>query len=183
MIRSRFFIDIIAISALVILIVGGVWFSLKKENEPERIKELEQMRQGEFQFSFIDLNQEQRSLDQYYGKVVLVNLWATWCSPCVEELPSLLKLAQKFQKELVVIAVSEESIKDIQKFFTQWPQPTRNFILSTSLDIQKTFAPQALPESYLLDKKGRLFLKILGSRNWNNLEWSQKIKELIQSDS
>ena len=180
MIRSRLFIDIIAVAVLVILIIGGVWFSLKKENEPERLQQLNQMREGEFQFSFIDLNGKERTLAQYRGKVVLVNLWATWCPPCVEELPSLLRLARKFQKNLVVIAVSEESKKDIQDFFSQWPQPSRNFILSTSLDIQKTFFPQALPESYLLDKKGRLFLKILGSRDWNNLEWSQKIKELIQ---
>ena len=180
MTRSQFFIDAIAVSALAVLIIGGVWFSLKKENEPERLKQLEQMREGEFQFSFMDLKQKERNLTQYYGKVVLVNIWATWCPPCIEELPSLLRLAQKFQKKLTVIAVSEESIEDIQNFFSQWPQPTQNFILSTSLDIQKTFSPQALPESYLLDKQGRLVLKIVGSQDWNNSEWSQKIKELIQ---
>ena len=179
MIRSRFFIDIIAIAVLALLIIGGVWFSLKKENEPERLKQLNKMRQGDFQFSFIDLKKKERNLIQYHGKVVLVNIWATWCSPCIEELPSLLLMAQKFQKKLVVIAVSEESIKVIQDFFSQWPQPSQNFILSTSLDIQKAFSPQALPESYLLDKKGRLVLKIAGSRDWNSSKWSQKIEELI----
>ena len=180
MIRSRFFIDVAAVSALIILTIGGVWFSLNKENEPKRLKQLNQMRQGDFQFSFTDSNQRERALNQYHGKVVLVNIWATWCSPCIEELPSLLRMARKFQENLVIIAVSEESTKDIQDFFSQWPQPSQNFILSTSLDIQKTFSPQALPESYLLDKKGRLVLKIVGSRDWNSSEWSQKIKELIQ---
>ena len=180
MIRSRLFIDIIALSALVILIIGGVWFSFKKEKEPERLQQLDQMRQGDFQFSFTDLNKKERVLSQYQGKVVLVNLWATWCPPCVEELPSLLHIAQKFQNNLVVIAVSEESTKVIQDFFSQWPQPSQNFILSTSLDIQKTFSPQGLPESYLLDKKGRLVLKIVGSQDWNSSEWSQKITELTQ---
>lgn len=176
--KLKLVVDAAAVLAVIVLAAAGVWLSLKKETAPERVKKIEQMKKGRFHFEFDDLSGNALSLESYKGRVVLVNIWAVWCAPCIEEIPSLLQLAQKFSEELVIVAVSEEPPGAVKNFFSRFPKPPPNFVLSFSSHIREVFFPQALPESYLLDKQGRLSLKILGPRNWYSLEWINKIKEL-----
>lgn len=165
--------------SILILLVGAViWFSLKREELPERLQNIEHMQTGGLNFYFRGLNQKDYYLDDFQGKVVLVNIWATWCLPCVEELPSLIKLAQSFPDKLVIIAVTQEDMSVVQNFIKQFGKPGKNFIVGISHEVFKVFAPKALPESYLLDREGKLSEKILGPRIWDSFEWQSKIKQI-----
>jgi len=165
-------------SVLALLVGAVIWFSLKKEDLPERLQNINYMQKGEWDFYFRGLNQKDHYLADFRGKVVLINIWATWCLPCVEELPSLMKLAELFPDKLTIIAVTEEDVLVVQDFMEQFSKPGKNFIPGISHEVFKVFAPKALPESYLLDQEGKLLEKILGPRAWDNPEWRNKIDQL-----
>lgn len=176
--KSKYFIDSVMFSILILLVGAVIWFSLKREELPERLKNIEHMQTGGLNFYFRGLNQKDYYLADFQGKVVLINIWATWCLPCVEELPSLIKLAQSFPDKLVIIAVTQEDMSVVQNFIKQFGKTGNNFIVGVSHEVFKVFTPKALPESYLLDREGKLSEKILGPRIWDSFEWQSKIKQI-----
>lgn len=112
---------------------------------------------------------------------MLINFWATWCAPCIEELPSLNTLAEHYPKDLVVLAVSNESTDNIKNFLMAFPNFHPNFIPANigRSQMLATFSVQAFPETYILNKKGQLVQKIIGPQKWDSQEWKDKIKTLI----
>ena len=109
----------------------------------------------------------QLDLSQVRGKPVLVNFWATWCPPCVEELPSLKALAQAYDPaSFEVLAVSvDETWPIVDKFFGADAPPFKVLLDNTSAT-SRGYGTSKFPESYLVDKDGKLRLKFVGPRNW-----------------
>jgi thiol-disulfide isomerase/thioredoxin len=106
-------------------------------------------------------------LTALHGKTVLVNFWATWCPPCRQEMPSLTQLAQSFDPgtfEVVTVSV-DEGWAPVDKFLAAPTTPFR-VVLDEGAKISRTFGTTRYPESYLLDKDGKLRLKFVGPRNW-----------------
>jgi thiol-disulfide isomerase/thioredoxin len=106
-------------------------------------------------------------LSSFRGKPILVNFWATWCPPCREEMPSLSRLAQSFDPqsfEVVTVSV-DEGWEPVDKFFSGSKIQFR-VLLDDGARISRMYGTSKFPESYLVDKDGRLRLKFVGPRNW-----------------
>ena len=116
-------------------------------------------------------------LANYRGKVVLLNFWATWCPPCVEELPSLLKLHHD-DPNLVVLAVSIDVDPDAYSTFIR----NRHIDLITVRDPGKTAAnlyhTSMWPESYAIDRNGFIQRKFVGATDWSDPEIRTFLKSL-----
>jgi cytochrome c biogenesis protein CcmG, thiol:disulfide interchange protein DsbE len=108
-------------------------------------------------------------LSAYRGKIVLLNFWASWCQPCVEELPSLLDLHHQMP-QLVVLAVSTDEDADA---YRQFLIDNRVDLLSVR-DAQQAsnnlYGTHAFPESYLIDRNGVVRRKFIGAQDWNSPE-------------
>jgi thiol-disulfide isomerase/thioredoxin len=111
-------------------------------------------------------------LSELKGKVVLLNFWATWCPPCREEIPSMMKLntfmtGKPFQ--MVAISIDEGGKPAIESFFKE-----SGFSLPTYLDASgasaKTYGVTGVPESFIIDKQGILVKKIIGGAAWDSPE-------------
>ena len=177
---SRYIIDGLAFCALAGLLFFAVKLSLQKESEPPHVQQIKLMKEGEIDFSFVNLeDKKNQNLSDFRGRSVLVNIWASWCLPCVEELPSLVKLAEA-SSDLVIIAVTEEDEEVVESFLDTSLElkKNKNFIVALSREVSETFFPKALPETYIFDKKGRFSLKVIGPRNWNSSEWKNKIDQI-----
>ena len=114
------------------------------------------------------------------GKVVLVNFWATWCPPCVEELPSIQEVWKSHSREeFEVVAVNVgESKDDIEKFLTETGMTLEiPIVLDKSLDVYKQWGVSPLPTSFLVDRNGRFRYRALGGRNFD----SDNIRAIIQN--
>jgi cytochrome c biogenesis protein CcmG, thiol:disulfide interchange protein DsbE len=131
------------------------------------------------------------TLGELKGQVVLLNLWATWCPPCREEMPSMQRLHQELGDEgLRIVAVSvdaaagqtdpggrpggdvAEFVNELNLTFPVWHQP--------SGDAQRAYRTTGLPESFLIGKDGRIVKKVIGATEWDSPENVALIRRLLE---
>ena len=131
-------------------------------------------------FSLADFRDKAHSLADYRGKVVLINFWASWCPPCIYEMPELTRLKQQLADkpfEIIAINVGEKKYK-VRKFVN-----LVNFELQVLLDTSnKTFNDwdvRTLPTSFLVGADGRVRHKIRGNPGWEQPETISLIEQLI----
>ena len=121
-------------------------------------------------------------LSNLRGKVVLLNFWATWCPPCREEIPSMMKLngfmaGKPFQ--MVAISIDEGGKPDIDEFFkgTGFSLPA---YLDASGNSTRSYGVTGVPETFIIDKQGILVKKIIGGFAWDSPEAVSFIEGLMK---
>lgn len=118
-------------------------------------------------FSITADNGRTVSVPNFGGKVLLLNFWASWCGPCVEETPSLSKLAQDYaSKGLVVLGVSVD--KDPQAYQNFLKKYSPAFLTARDLKVHEDYGTFMYPETYIIDAKGRVVLKIAEAADWSD---------------
>jgi len=123
-------------------------------------------------------------LSQFAGKVVVVNFWASWCGPCIEEVPSLIKLLKAFPKDLELIAISGDSNReDIDSFLKSFPEmltlPNIHIVWDADKGLAQKYQIYRLPESFLLSKELKLIKKISGTIDWHTEDAVTYIEQVI----
>jgi cytochrome c biogenesis protein CcmG, thiol:disulfide interchange protein DsbE len=120
-------------------------------------------------FTIPEIGQGSLALGQYKQQVVVLNFWATWCPPCVEEAPSLEKFATQIQpRGVTVIGVSvDEDQQALRKFISDY-----HVSYPVARDPQRALAAQygtfQFPETYIIDRNGRVAEKIIGAIDWQD---------------
>jgi cytochrome c biogenesis protein CcmG, thiol:disulfide interchange protein DsbE len=106
-------------------------------------------------FSLKDASGKTRTLRELRGRPVLLNFWATWCPPCVEEMPSLENLSRRAGDRLAVLTVSlDEDWETVKKFF---PRGTSlSIVLDSEKEVPKRYGTEKYPETFLIDSAGKL---------------------------
>lgn len=136
----------------------------------------------EFSATTIDGRKVQKA--DYLGHVLIINFWASWCGPCVEEVPSLIRLSKAMEGDLKILALSNDTLKeDVDVFLKSFPEFQRPGIDivhdgGNALTLSKMFKVFQLPESYVFDSKGKMVRKIVGSINWSSDEAIAFMKDL-----
>ena len=119
----------------------------------------------------LDINGKTEKLSDYRGKVVVLNFWATWCPPCVEETPSLIELNKRLaSRNGVVLGVSvDDDAAAYQKFIED-----HGINFPTSRDASKKYAQDygtvMYPETYIIDRHGKIARKVIGPQDWNSAD-------------
>ena len=170
--------------ALLLIFIGGMvlyWHEQNQRALPKHIQKTRERETAHPYLSFYDLSLKKKELTDFKGKVVLLNFWATWCAPCVEELPSLNRLAGHFPKKLILLALSNERTDEITNFLMAFPNFHPNFIIGNvgRKQMLSAFPVQAFPESYILNPAGQLIERVTGPQKWDSPAWKTKIKRFI----
>jgi len=136
-----------------------------------------------YDFELQDMDEENKKLSDYKGKVVLLNFWATWCPPCIREMPSMERLHQKIDaKEFKVIAINQ--MEDIDQVFAFTGQleidPTFEILFDQDSKVSQRYSVRGLPTTYLIDKKGKIRYRAVGGREFNHPEVVKIINALIK---
>ncbi len=151
------------------------------ENRIQFLDRLE--KEGAPDLSMTDLTGRAVSFKNLHGKIVILNFWASWCTPCLEEFPSMIKLFNQFEKDVVILAVSQDGeLSDIEAFlkaFKGFEKPGIYLVHDKSRDIGNAFEVDRLPESFVFGLDGRLVKKIVGSINWYSEDSALYIKSLL----
>ena len=125
-------------------------------------------------FDYTDIEGHSFSLYQHKGKTVFLHFWATWCAPCITELPKLVELAKNTPADLVILAISKDLKEaDIRKFLTKQniaPPQNIKFIWDKNSQISEgIFSVTKLPETFILNQDLSLKEKIIGDKDdWKN---------------
>ena len=133
-------------------------------------------------FELQDMDEENVKFSDYRGKVVLLNFWATWCPPCVREMPSMERLQQQVGRDdFRVVAVNQmESPDDVFAFTGQLElDPTFDILFDRESKVSRAYAVRGLPTTYLIDKKGNIRYRAVGGREFDHAEVVKIIKQLI----
>ena len=131
------------------------------------------------EFASTTLAGEHFSIGASRGKVIVLNIWATWCTPCVREMPALERLYQRLKADgLIVVAVSTDAGPGTPGLMGQPGGDVRAFVAHYGLtfpirhDARRTIEPlyfvQGLPTTYIIDKQGRIDRKAVGARPWDD---------------
>lgn len=114
------------------------------------------------------------------GKLLILNFWATWCTPCVQEVPSLDNLERTLgPKGLVVLGVSvDKDQKAYQEFLNRF-HVSYLTAMDPSQSINTKYGTVQFPESYLIDQSGHVVEKIVGEANWSSEQMVQHVESLL----
>ena len=119
------------------------------------------------------------TLADYRGKVVVLNFWATWCPPCVEEMPSLVELQQRLKdKGVIVLAVSLDADEAAYHKFLKDHGVNLITVRDPDLKSSNLYGTFKYPETYIIDRSGILRRKFIGAVNWNDPEVMSFLEKL-----
>lgn len=133
-------------------------------------------------FELLNMDEEKRKLSDYRGKVVLLNFWATWCPPCIREMPSMERLHQQINADdFSVIAINQMEDSDQVFAFTGQLEvdPTFEILFDSRSEVSQAYAVRGLPTTYLIDKQGNIRYRAVGGREFNHPEVVKIISDLI----
>lgn len=126
--------------------------------------------------TYQDLEGNPIEIEDYKGKRVLINYWATWCRPCIEEMPDLLELQASLAAEnYVFLLASDESVKKIEKF-----KRAKNFEFTFIKynGIYSELEINALPVTFVYNEAGERVLRFDGAKEWNTPKLKKQLKNL-----
>ncbi len=128
---------------------------------------------------FKDINQKNVNLDDFKGKLIILNFWATWCAPCKEEMPSLDNLQSNSgfsNLKIFPINIGQENVSKSEFFFKQLNIKNLNIFFDSPITLAKKFSLRGVPTTILFNKEGKEFARIMGSINFNDKEFINWLK-------
>lgn len=133
-------------------------------------------------FELQNLDEEKIRLSDYRGKVVMLNFWATWCPPCVREMPSMERLYHQYKdKNFTVLALNQMEDEDQVFAFTGQleTEPTFPILFDTQSKVSVRYGVRGLPTTFLIDKKGKIRYRAIGGRLFDHEQVRRIIKQLM----
>ena len=145
------------------------------------------------EFSLPGLDGEIHKLSEYRGKKLLINFWASWCVPCIAELPSLQQLSKKYEdRGLQVVAISVDSVKAIEEVRKLKHELNLEFdiLFDHEMEIPPKLGITGFPETFFADTEGMMItfldpktnkdvVRVIGDRDWSSESIQRSIEELL----
>lgn len=158
---------------------------------PSRADDSDKMKLGEFipaatpqpapEISVADLDGKPVALADFKGSFVLLNLWATWCQPCLKEMPSLMALQARLGPALTVLALSEDrgGADMVRPFIIKHELDKLKILLDPKSSATHAFAVRGLPTSLLLDPEGKVLGRVEGGADWDSDAMRDALAKLL----
>jgi len=167
--------------AVILTAVGIVW--IKSLVPPESPSGSLQFLSAAPELPIFDKAGKKTDLAKRKGKIFIVHFWATWCPPCVEEIPALSRFWDKYRtrEDVELYAVSvDKDWKTIDDFMAKNPS-TIPLFHDPGAATAKRFGTTQYPETYIINDKGRVLFRVQGAVDWSNADVRARIEQLIAS--
>ena len=175
----------LTLMALAISLVGFQALATHKTNETYdgTIKSFRWLKSPITVAEVLIQNEQQETIDlaRFNGKIVLLNLWATWCPPCIKELPALDRLQHRLGgDDFVIVAVSlDDDLNLARQMFSRLSIQSLELHSQTAESLGRYFPVDVLPTTFLIDSDGRAMGLLRSSINWDDPELDNLINRLI----
>ena len=130
--------------------------------------------------NFLNINNETINLNEFENSLVIINFWATWCAPCIEEMPSLSRLQSNpvFNNlQIIPINVGRDNIKKSKDFYKKLNINNLEIYFDKNVELAKKFLLRGLPTTVFINKKGEEFARVIGFVNFDDkkiIKWLKK---------
>jgi len=146
-------------------------------SSPATIEEAKREVLSDFDWKLADDSGKIVNFQEMEGEVILVNFWATWCPPCIAEMPSLNALHEDYKDKIKFLFVANDDLDKVKAYFEK-----NNYDLPVYF--QKSNGPTALysksiPATFLIDNYGKIVMKEIGPSDWNSTNVRNQIDELL----
>ncbi len=135
-------------------------------------------------FSLPDLSGKTVSLSSLRGKVILLNVWATWCGPCREEMPAMEVLFNEFKnrKDFVILAVSEDHKgREVVASYVEKNGYHFPILLDPENRIGQSYDVTGVPETFIIDRNGRIVAHHMGAFDWSRDDVRQLVEQMLET--
>jgi peroxiredoxin len=133
-------------------------------------------------FTLPDLEGREVSLSDYRGKVVFLNIWATWCPPCRDEMPSMQKMYEALKGdrfEILAVSIDAGEARVVRKFMEEL-KLTFPALHDRNSQVYKLYRATGVPETFIIDHKGIIAARYIGALDWNRRENRKVVEDLIE---
>lgn len=122
-----------------------------------------------------------RKLSEFRGKPLIINVWASWCGPCRQEMGSLARLARsKIGKQLTMIGISTDDYPQAAKAFVRQAKTGFNHFIDRQLEMENMLGADHLPLTLLIDAQGRVLDKYYGAQEWDSPEAMSAVAKTLR---
>ena len=144
-----------------------------EENEDDNLTE------ADFNLLVKDLEGNLVDMNNYKGKVIFLNFWATWCMPCVAELPSIDKLYSQFKNDVVFLLISNESFEKVKTYHSKKGFEVPFHVIDDSGKIPNLYYHESIPYTLIINKNGKIVKTSVGAEDWDDDDFIKELKELL----
>ena len=177
--QSKFFLFLILMSMAALFLENRAYGDTHYMEELAIVRFEEKIKTQNFILTSLD--GIEISLEDYRGKIVLLNFWATWCLPCLVEMPSMEKLYNEFKdKGFTILAIDMQEDADSVKVFSEKLKLNFPILLDSDGSVGQFYGVRSIPTTYLVDREGYLIGSALGARDWASESAFMLIKQLLK---
>ena len=179
MAQSKFYLFLILVSMAALFVENRTYADSHYMEELGIVRFEEKIKTQNFMLKRLDGNEV--SLKDYRGKIVLLNFWATWCLPCLVEMPSMERLYNEFKdKGFTILAIDMQEDADSVSVFKEKYKLNFPILLDSDGSVGQFYGVRAIPTTYLVDREGYLIGSALGARDWASESAFMLINQLLK---
>jgi len=143
----------------------------------ENVDDQQQLSKFDYEWKLVSAKGKQVELSDFSGKVILINYWATWCPPCIAEMPSLQNLYNDYQDKIVFIFLTNDDKSKVGAFMKK-----REFTLPVfyqASNAPSKLSTNSLPTTFLIDHNGKILIEEVGASDWNGASMRAILDKLL----
>lgn len=142
-------------------------------------KEEAELPNADFNLMVKNLDGTSLNMADYKGRVIFLNFWATWCMPCVAELPSINNLYNEFKDDVVFLLISNEAASKVQNYHTKKEYNVPFHLIDANGFIPNQYAHKGIPTTFIINKNGKIIKASSGAEDWDDDDFVETLKSLI----
>ncbi len=165
-----------------VLLLGGGAFAATHALRDELFPVTLGSKAPQFEAVTLDASPATRTFDDYRGKVVLLNVWATWCGPCIVEMPTLQALHEEFagtDLEIIAVSVDQPNTENAIRAFAKEYGLTFDILHDPEGDITRDYQVTGYPATFVIGRDGVIRKKVIGAANWNSEGNRALVRQLL----
>ncbi len=145
---------------------------------PRKSSNIQYLTDKDWQVRFVEDGSKIFNLEEYKGKPIFINFWATWCPPCIAEMPSIQNLYDNYKDKVNFIFINNEEIEIVETFMNRhnYSLPTHHFVGG----ITNVFETSTLPTTIIISPKGRVVLHKTGAAKWDSNKMFTMFDEMMK---
>jgi len=158
------------------LIKGVSYITSRVENL--EIKPDKRLNVGDYNWQLVTTDGQSVNMRDFKGRVILINNWATWCPPCVAEMPSLEKLHEKYKDKIVFLFIAQDKPEKVKLFLEKNHLQIPVYFMQSNMP--RLLESSSIPTTFIIDKKGDIVVKKNGAADWNSSQVYHILDKLLK---